>query len=134
MSFIVLVVYRFAEALFEATEYCTDGIEITSVSPDFRLVVRNVVYIKILLCNFKPKPLLHMYIQLLNDIHDVSFVNCLVTILSIFELACILIYVCCVYSYNIQKLVNYVRSEHFQSLSSIRYLAVTSCYKTLVLA
>lgn len=35
-----ICVCRFAEALFEATEYCSDGVEITSVSPDFRLVVR----------------------------------------------------------------------------------------------
>ena len=41
-------VNRFAEALFEATEYCSDGIEITSVSPEFRLVVRN--NFKSLLC------------------------------------------------------------------------------------
>lgn len=38
-----VLVNRFAEALFEATEYCSDGIEITSVSPDFRLVVRNII-------------------------------------------------------------------------------------------
>ena len=40
---IVIHFYRFAEALFEATEYCNDGVEITSVSPEFRLVVRNII-------------------------------------------------------------------------------------------